>query len=181
MSHLLDRNNTTVRRPNFARTAIVALASILSLIPPIAVFAATSTLVIRPDATIRSQYGLVTPDMPTVTGVATVTGAAVNCLNGLPPRELVLSYADGSSDGKKLADAQIGELRYLTGVCANIGYNLPVGFRVSFDSRLLPDGEHSLIFGAEFADQTSTAITQRIRVKNTPNCIPAWRGGDNCL
>jgi len=102
-----------------------------------------------------------------VAGNVTFHGVAFDCATGQPATRVAVY--DGVSDSAPyVADAALDTTANLDAVCVGKSGSAPGGFTLIYNSRNLNDGEHMLMFVAEYPDGTSAATAEKLIVDNFP-------------
>ena len=98
-------------------------------------------------------------------GNVTFYGVAADC-DAAQPAARVAVFDGIDESAPYIGDATFDRSLDLGAVCIGQSGMMPVGFTLIFDSRLLPDGPHTLSFLAEYPDGASATMVSDIALAN---------------
>jgi hypothetical protein len=98
-------------------------------------------------------------------GNITMHGVALNCETGQPATRVAI-YDTAEPTMPYVADVSMDTTIDMASVCGNRSGSVRAGFTVIFNSRLLRDGPHALLFAAEFPDGSSAMGGSDLVIRN---------------
>ena len=100
-----------------------------------------------------------------VAGNITLHGVALNCETGQPASRVAI-YDGADPAMSYVADVSMDTNVDIASICGNRSGMARAGWTVIFNSRLLRDGAHALVFSAEFPDGTSATGGSDLLIRN---------------
>ena len=98
-------------------------------------------------------------------GNITMHGVALNCETGQPATRVAI-YDAADPAMPYVADVSMDTTVDMASTCGNRSGSVRAGFTVIFNSRLLRDGPHALVFAAEFPDGSSATGGSDLVIRN---------------